>query len=74
MIKKILIPAIIAIFSISFINETSAQEVTPYGTYMFVQRDTCELYLDHYKPTAGIATASLQESEIIRDTRSGSSR
>ena len=56
MIKKILIPAIIAIFSISFINETSAQEVTPDGTYMFVQRDTCELYLDHYKPTAGSET------------------
>ena len=53
MIKKILIPAIIAFFTVSFVNEASAQEVTPDGTYMFVQRDTCELYLDLYKPTAG---------------------
>ena len=33
------------------ITEISAQEmITPDHTYMFAQRDTCELYMDIYEP------------------------
>lgn len=35
----------------------NAQEVTPDGTYMYVQRDTCDLYLDLYRPTKGSETS-----------------
>ena len=56
MIKKILIPAAFAILAALFCTETSAQEVTPDGTYMFVQRDTCDLYLDLYRPAKGSET------------------
>ena len=56
MIKKILIPAAFALLAALFCTETSAQEATPDGTYMFVQRDTCDLYLDLYRPAKGSET------------------
>ena len=34
----------------------SAQSITPDGTYMFVQRDTCDLFMDVYNPAAGSQT------------------
>jgi len=37
-------------------TEIRAQEIEPDGTYMFVQRDTCDLYLDLYRPTQGSQT------------------
>lgn len=35
----------------------SAQSITPDGTYMFVQRDTCDLFMDVYNPAAGSQTS-----------------
>ena len=32
------------------------QDITPDGTYMFMQRDTCDLYLDIYGPAPGSET------------------
>ena len=32
------------------------QDITPDGTYMFMQRDTCDLYLDIYDPAPGSET------------------
>lgn len=37
-------------------SSASAQNREPDGTYMFVQRDTCELFLDLYKESAGSIT------------------
>ncbi len=34
----------------------SAQSISPDATYMFVQRDTCDLYMDVYEPAKGSAT------------------
>lgn len=31
----------------------SAQSITPDGTYMYVQRDTCDLFMDVYDPAPG---------------------
>lgn len=56
MIKRILILTAATILAALFCTETSAQEITPDGTYMFVQRDTCDLYLDLYKPAKGSET------------------
>lgn len=56
MIKRIIILAAATILAALFCTETSAQEITPDGTYMFVQRDTCDLYLDLYKPVKGSET------------------
>lgn len=35
----------------------SAQSITPDGTYLFVQRDTCDLFMDVYNPAAGSQTS-----------------
>lgn len=36
--------------------EMNAQNITPDGTYMFAQRDTCDLMLDIYHPAKGSET------------------
>ena len=56
MIRKTIITAIIAACAAAFSSGAAAQERTPDGTYMFVQRDTCDLYLDLYRPTKGCET------------------
>lgn len=56
MTRKFIITAIMAISAAICCAEASAQERTPDGTYMFVQRDTCDLYLDVYNPAAGSET------------------
>ena len=56
MIKQILSLTAATILAALFCTGTSAQEITPDGTYMFVQRDTCDLYLDLYKPAKGSET------------------
>ena len=56
MIRKTIITAIIAACAAAFSSGATAQERTPDGTYMFVQRDTCDLYLDLYRPTKGSET------------------
>ncbi len=35
----------------------SAQGISPDATYMFVQRDTCDLFMDVYEPAKGSSTA-----------------
>jgi len=35
----------------------SAQTIKPTATYKYVHRDTCDLYLDYYKPASGTDTA-----------------
>ena len=32
------------------------QDITPDGTYMFMQRDTCDLFMDVYNPAPGTDT------------------
>ena len=38
-------------------EKTAAQTIEPDGTYMFVQRDTCELFMDVYNPKRGSQTS-----------------
>lgn len=50
----------ITLLSASFIigMAASAQNtITPDGTYMYVQRDTCDLFMDVYDPAAGSRTS-----------------
>ena len=68
MIKKILIIAAITMAGIT--SETMlAQEhsITPDGTYLFVQRDTCDLFMDVYNPAAGSKTtvSGLEKPTVI---------
>jgi carboxylesterase type B len=37
-------------------GNAAAQTIEPDGTYMFVQRDTCELFMDVYNPKRGSQT------------------
>ena len=37
-------------------NNAAAQTIEPDGTYMFVQRDTCDLFMDVYNPKKGSQT------------------
>ncbi len=53
---RTLIAAVAAFAALLFCTEIRAQETTPDGTYMFVRRDTCDLYLDLYRPTKGSQT------------------
>ena len=59
MIKKALIMIASAIMATTFAQETAAQtaEIIPDGTYLFVQRDTCDLFLDVYNPARGSNTS-----------------
>ena len=54
MIKKLLIITLMAIAGIGT-EAILAQEhsITPDGTYLFVQRDTCDLFMDVYDPAEG---------------------
>ena len=56
MIKRILIAAA-AIVALCCGTEAKAQDISPDGTYLFAQRDTCDLYLDLYRPTKGSETS-----------------
>jgi predicted esterase len=56
MIRKTFFTAVAAACVLFCSINASAQEVTPDGTYMFVKRDTCDLFLDLYKPTKGSET------------------
>lgn len=38
------------------VSGADKESITPDGTYMFVQRDTCDLYLDVYNPAKGSET------------------
>ncbi len=45
----------------------SAQSISPDATYMFAQRDTCDLYMDVYEPVSGSQTAldGVQKPTVI---------
>lgn len=57
MIRKVFIIAA-AMLAGSLLHDVSAQnpDIVPDGTYMFVQRDTCELFMDVYEPAEGSIT------------------
>lgn len=53
MIKKIFLTAVIICYCVS----SAAQDfLSPSGTYLYVQRDTCDLFLDIYYPAKGSKT------------------
>lgn len=54
--KKIIAILAAAATGLMLSSSASAQNREPDGTYMFVQRDTCELFLDLYKESAGSIT------------------
>lgn len=56
MTRKIFITVILAICGAVCSTQAFGQEITPDGTYLFVQRDTCDLYMDVYNPTKGSQT------------------
>lgn len=59
MIKKFLIIAAITMAGITS-EAMLAQEsrIDPVGTYLFVQRDTCDLFMDVYNPAPGSSTTA----------------
>ena len=52
--KKILIA--FALVWCAFSTASAAEKISPDGTYLFVERDTCELFLDVYNPAKGSIT------------------
>jgi len=56
--KRIKASAVITAFLSALLStaDVCAQTIEPDGTYMFVQRDTCDLYFDLYNPTKGSCT------------------
>ena len=68
MIKKLLIIAAITMAGItSEVMVAQEHSITPDGTYLFVQRDTCDLFLDVYNPAAGSKTtvSGLEKPTVI---------
>ena len=54
MIRKLFIIAAITMAGItSEIMSAQEQNITPDGTYLYAQRDTCDLFLDVYEPAKG---------------------
>lgn len=52
----ITLPVLLTTVAVIICANASAQEYEPTGTYKFVQRDTCELFLDIYNETKGSCT------------------
>lgn len=42
---------------LSICTAAAAQSITPDGTYLYVQRDTCDLFMDVYDPAPGSMTS-----------------
>ena len=54
MIRKLFIIAAITMAGITCENMLAQEHsITPDGTYLFVQRDTCDLFMDVYNPAEG---------------------
>lgn len=49
--------AVAAALVAAFTLEAQEKQISPDGTYMFVKRDTCDLYLDVYNPAEGSQTS-----------------
>ena len=57
MIKKTLLIIAVAFIALtSAYGQTTDKLIEPDGTYMFVKRDTCDLFLDVYNPAKGSKT------------------
>lgn len=56
MMKTFLTAALLIASALTFRINAAEPEITPDGTYMFVQRDTCDLFLDVYNPAEGSET------------------
>ena len=57
MIKKTLLILAVTIISMgSAMGKTTEKTIEPDGTYMFVRRDTCDLFLDVYNPAKSSQT------------------
>ena len=54
--KTFLTAALLIASALTFRINAAEPEITPDGTYMFVQRDTCDLFLDVYNPAEGSET------------------
>ena len=58
MIKKaLIITAALLAGALAFNAGAQNETISPDGTYMFVQRDTCDLYMDVYDPAPGSQTS-----------------
>lgn len=58
MIKKtLIIAAVLLAGALAFNAGAQNETISPDGTYMFVQRDTCDLYMDVYDPAPGSQTS-----------------
>lgn len=57
MIKKTLIAAACLFITAANILTAKETSINPDGTYMFAERDTCELYMDVYNPAKGSKTS-----------------
>lgn len=55
--KALIIAAALLAGALGFKAEAQNATITPDGTYMFVQRDTCELFMDVYDPAPGSQTS-----------------
>lgn len=64
MIKKTLLILAVTIISMgSAMGKTTEKTIEPDGTYMFVRRDTCDLFLDVYNPAKSSQTTSNGKSK-----------
>ncbi|MGN0188772.1 MAG: alpha/beta hydrolase [Candidatus Cryptobacteroides sp.] len=55
--KKIFTIAAAILFGISHISSAQDKDVVPDGTYLYAQKDSCELFMDIYNPAKGSNTA-----------------
>ena len=54
---KTIITAVLMTVSAALTVQAKETPISPDGTYLFVQRDTCDLYLDVYNPAKGSQTS-----------------
>lgn len=54
--KTLILLALAIVAALLNSGNAAAQTIEPDGTYMFVQRDTCELFMDVYNPKRGSQT------------------
>ena len=54
---KTIITAVLMTVSAALTLQAKETPISPDGTYLFVQRDTCDLYLDVYNPAKGSQTS-----------------
>ena len=54
---KTIVTAVLMTVSAALTVQAKETPISPDGTYLFVQRDTCDLYLDVYNPAKGSQTS-----------------